>query len=351
MSSSSSPSTLAAASSMASGRPSTRRQIAPDALDRAVGVERVVRPGAGSLLEQANGRARGDLGHARLAICHRQGREPVGQLVHDPQRLAARREHMQSRESSRQALDEIGHRRHHVFAVVEHQQHIAIGQPVDQRILVGLAARPLHAQLRRHFAGDELGGSQRREPDHDHTVGESLPPTLLRRPAPARSCPRRQARSASSAGPRRRPQRPRRSRGPVPPADASGRWRSEGSSAGGVPAHPPWAAAGYHARSLSSLLRLSNGWGGIATITHMGISNGCLHVRNSRTRGCRSLHERWRSVHRTRSPDRTSGSTSIMPTSGLCRPRLRSPGQGGCRAGGRHNQSASRKASRVSGGR
>ena len=38
-----------------------------------------------------------------------------------------------------EVVDEIGHRRHDVLAVVEHQQDIAIGQPLGERVLVRLA--------------------------------------------------------------------------------------------------------------------------------------------------------------------------------------------------------------------
>ena len=38
------------------------------------------------------------------------------------------------------ALDEISHGGHHVFTVVEHEQDITIGQPLGERILVGLTA-------------------------------------------------------------------------------------------------------------------------------------------------------------------------------------------------------------------
>ena len=38
-----------------------------------------------------------------------------------------------------------------------HEQHVALGQPVGERILVGLTARPRHPDLRGHLTGDVLG--------------------------------------------------------------------------------------------------------------------------------------------------------------------------------------------------
>ena len=144
MSCRSSPTTLAAASSIASGSPSTRRQISPTSSTCPIAVERSLGTGAGSLLEQAD----------RVGL--RQRCEPVVHLVDDPQRLAARREDVEPREAGGEILDEIGHRRHDVLAVVEHQQDIAIGQPAGERFLVRLTARPLHPDLCGHLAGDEI---------------------------------------------------------------------------------------------------------------------------------------------------------------------------------------------------
>ena len=116
----------------------------PDELDRPIAVERSLGTGAGSLLEQAD----------RVGL--RQRCEPVVHLVDDPQRLAARREDVEPREAGGEILDELGHSRHDVLAVVEHQEDIAIGQPAGERFLVRLTARPLHADLRGDLAGDEV---------------------------------------------------------------------------------------------------------------------------------------------------------------------------------------------------
>jgi hypothetical protein len=123
---------------------------------RGVGVERRLRPGACSLPEQAHRRARVDIGTARVPAHHRQWCESVAQLVQCPQRLSTRREHTKAREPGGEALDEIGHRGRHVLAVVEHDQDIAFGQPVGERILIGLTDRPRHPHLRGHLSSDVL---------------------------------------------------------------------------------------------------------------------------------------------------------------------------------------------------
>ena len=98
----------------------------------------------GSLLEQAH----------RVGL--RQRCKPVVHLVDDPERFAARREDVESREAGGEILDELGHSRHDVLAVVEHQENIAIGQPASERFLVRLTARPLHAHLSSDLASDEI---------------------------------------------------------------------------------------------------------------------------------------------------------------------------------------------------
>ena len=106
----------------------------------AIGVERGLGPGPGSLSEQAHRRVRVDLHTACIWAHYRQWCEPVAQLVQGPERLSTRREHTKAWESSGEALDEVGHGGHHVLTVVEHDQDIAFGQPVGERILVGLTA-------------------------------------------------------------------------------------------------------------------------------------------------------------------------------------------------------------------
>ena len=156
MSSNSSPATIAAVSSIASGRPSTRRQISPiSPTARSVSSD-------GCVLSPARSRNRRTAGHgsisarASVGTRHRQRCQSVVQLVHDPQRLATRREHVQAREPSDQLLDELGHRRDDMLAVVEHEQQITIRQPSGERIHIGLTARALQPNLRCHLARDKV---------------------------------------------------------------------------------------------------------------------------------------------------------------------------------------------------
>ena len=104
----------------------------------AIGIERFRRSGAGSLSEQAHCRARVDLRTARISTHHRQWFESVAQLVQGPQRLPTGREHTKAWEPSGEVFDEVGHGGHDVLAVVEHEQDITFGQPLGERILVGL---------------------------------------------------------------------------------------------------------------------------------------------------------------------------------------------------------------------
>ena len=156
MSSNSSPATIAAVSSIASGRPSTRRQISPiSPTARSVSSD-------GCVLSPARSRNRRTAGHASISA--RPASEPATvngasrwfSSSIDPQRLATRRKHMQAREPSDELLDELGHRRDDVLTVVEHEQEITVRQPPGERIHIGLAARALQPDLRGHLARDEV---------------------------------------------------------------------------------------------------------------------------------------------------------------------------------------------------
>ncbi len=99
----------------------------PDQFTRPIAVERSLCTSAGSLLKQAD--------RVRL----RQPRQPVVHLVHDPQRLSTRGEHVEAREPPEEAVDEIGDGGHNVLAVVEHYQDISVGKPLGERVLVRAA--------------------------------------------------------------------------------------------------------------------------------------------------------------------------------------------------------------------
>ena len=100
-------------------------------------------------------------------------------LALDPQWLSTRRENSKPGESRRQRVDEISNRGYDVLAVVDHEQHIAFGQPAGERIFVGLPARPRQSELNRHLGRNEIGRPQRAEPNDGHAAGK-LPCTSRR---------------------------------------------------------------------------------------------------------------------------------------------------------------------------
>ena len=59
-----------------------------------------------------------------------------------------------------------------MLAVVDHEEHIAFGEPGGERIFVRLATRPRQPELDGHFGRDELGGPHGGEPDDGHAVGK-----------------------------------------------------------------------------------------------------------------------------------------------------------------------------------
>ena len=138
----------------------------------ALGVERSLRARTGALSEQLNRAARRDLLEARVRTHHGQRSKPVGHLAVDPQRLSTRRENAKPRESRRQRRGEIGDGGHDVLAVVDHQQHIAFGEPARERVFVGLPTRPRQPELDGHLGRNEIGRPQRAEPNDGHAAGK-----------------------------------------------------------------------------------------------------------------------------------------------------------------------------------
>ena len=138
----------------------------------ALGVERPARTGTGALSEQLNRGAGGDLLEARVRTNHGQRSKPVGHLAVDPQWLSTGRENSKPRESRRQRGDEIGDGGHDVLAVVDHEQHIAFGEPASERVLVGLATRPRQPELDGHLGRNEIRRPQRAEPNDGHAAGK-----------------------------------------------------------------------------------------------------------------------------------------------------------------------------------
>lgn len=140
----------------------------------ALGVERPARTRTGALSEQLNRGARRDLLEARVRTNHRQRGESVGQLAVDPQWLSTRRENSKTGKSRRQRFEEIGDGGHDVLAVVDHEEHIAFGQPAGERILVGLPTQPRQPELGGHLGRNEICRPQRAEPNDGHAAGKVM---------------------------------------------------------------------------------------------------------------------------------------------------------------------------------
>ena len=158
--------TRAAASSIASGSPSSRRQIARD---RARGPRR--RPErriarAGALVEQLDGRVGGERRH-RATRARRRGAATARLVTRSV--IAGR---------GREQAADVGRRVEHLLEVVEHEQQRAVreraGQPVEHAA-VGAVGEPERAGERRE---DVPGVADRGERDEPRAVGE-----LRRQPA------------------------------------------------------------------------------------------------------------------------------------------------------------------------
>ena len=148
----------AAASSMASGSPSRRAQMS--AITAWWSSESS--SGAPAACARATKRLHGVVGRERR---HR----PDG-LAADSQSLAARGEEPQRRAAAQQVLGDLGGRRDHVLAVVEHDQHLPVtdqlGEPARVR---KRRARPRSRRGRR--PGSPTGASSTRQPPNSRSVG------------------------------------------------------------------------------------------------------------------------------------------------------------------------------------
>ena len=60
-----------------------------------------------------------------------------------------------------------------MLAVVDHEQHIAFGQPTGERIFGELPARPRQSELNRHLGRNEIGRPQRAQPTTVTPPGKS----------------------------------------------------------------------------------------------------------------------------------------------------------------------------------
>ena len=137
-------------------------------------VERTARTRAHALSKQLNRTARRDFLEGRVRTDHAKWGEPVSHFAVDPQGLSTGRENSKSGKSRRQRVNEIGNRRHNVLTVVDHQEHIALGQPVDERFLVGLPTRPRQPKLGGHFGPNQVCRLHRAEPNDRHATRKVL---------------------------------------------------------------------------------------------------------------------------------------------------------------------------------
>ena len=164
----------AAASSSASGSPSSRRQISPIALER-VGVQLEVAPHrARPLDEQADG------GGLRQLLCRLGSRRKAERLdlVHRLSRhgeaLAARREHANPRTGREECEHELGRGSGEVLAVVQDEQQLAPPQVAleedERRGRLTLELRRPHAERLHDHLRDARGLSVRGELDEPDPV-------------------------------------------------------------------------------------------------------------------------------------------------------------------------------------
>ena len=184
--------TRAAASSIASGMPSRRRQISATAAALS-SVTREIGPGtAGSVDEQLDRPRRPATATAPASSPHRRRRS-----AHDwsPARVSRRRRTQESH-------DQRGARVEQVLAVVQHHQHLTVGDEPQQRVhrgaarLIGQAQRAGHRH--RHQLGSMIGARSTYHTPSRNSAGHAGPPPQ----PPAGSCRPRPRRSASPAGSR-----------------------------------------------------------------------------------------------------------------------------------------------------
>jgi hypothetical protein len=169
---------LAAASSIASGMPSSARQIRRTG--RTVAVDGEPRPAGGRPVgEQPHGRVAERLRRSDLLVRHRQGPDRVQRLAGDAQRLAAGGEHPQARAARQEQVGEVRRRGDQMLAVVEHQQQMLVADRLHDALHRGhraAAAAREQAELpgaeqRQDRARQVERVGDRRELDHPDAVG------------------------------------------------------------------------------------------------------------------------------------------------------------------------------------
>ncbi|MFN8028047.1 MAG: hypothetical protein U0W40_17285 [Acidimicrobiia bacterium] len=98
--------------------------------------------------------------------------DAVWRLTRRPERLAAGGQHAAGTAGAQQRLDGGDRARQHVLAVVEHEQHPAAGQRVDERGEEGQVAAWRDTEERGHRGGYRPVVGHARKIDHPHAVGE-----------------------------------------------------------------------------------------------------------------------------------------------------------------------------------
>ena len=169
----------AAASSMASGSPSSRAQMSAMTVVPSSSASSIAAPAAWARVEeQPDGVVGGQRRH-----------RPDG-LAADPQPLAARGEEAQARAAPQQVLGDLGGGGDDVLAVVEHEQQVLVadhlGEPVRVRQVEGRGDRRGNAG--RITDRGQLDQAARRSSDPRPRPGRPR--------APAGSCPRPRGRRA-----------------------------------------------------------------------------------------------------------------------------------------------------------
>ena len=132
--------------------------------------------GARALDEQAHRLVAQQLGRRQRAggVRKRERRHAPHQLAGQRERLAARGQHLNRRTAAQDLLDRLGAAGDQVLAVVEHDQQLPPGQPVDQRRGARRASALREAGRGRDRVGDQLRPGERCQIDEPGSVAKLL---------------------------------------------------------------------------------------------------------------------------------------------------------------------------------
>ncbi len=128
--------------------------------------------GRGTIDEQLHGfRARDRLHRLRIALGQCKGANRPRALAGEPERLATRREHGDVGARAAHPVDERCERLDQVLAVVEHDEHLAVTEELDERRLERQMLALLHFERRRHRLDRGTLVARRGELDHTGRSG------------------------------------------------------------------------------------------------------------------------------------------------------------------------------------